>query len=35
VVVLVVFLLLIPVAAGILEARSDRSRRVFRNSDPD
>jgi len=35
VVVLVVFLLLIPVVAGILEARSDRSHRVFRKSDPD
>jgi YNFM family putative membrane transporter len=35
VVILVVFLLLIPVAAGILEARSERSRRVFRKSDPD
>lgn len=35
VVVLVVFLLLIPVIAGILEARSERSRRVFRKSDSD
>ena len=35
VVVLVVFLLLVPVVAGILEARSDRSRRVFRKSDSD
>ncbi len=34
VVVLVVFLLLIPVVAGILEARSDRSRRVFGESEP-
>jgi len=31
----VVFLLLVPVVAGILEARSDRSRRVFRMSDSD
>jgi MFS transporter, YNFM family, putative membrane transport protein len=35
VVVLVVFLLLIPVVAGILEARADRPSRVFRNSGPD
>jgi len=34
VVVLVLFLLLIPVVAGILEARSDRSRRIFGESGP-
>jgi hypothetical protein len=35
VVVLVAFLLLIPVAAGILEARSDRPPRVFRKPNPE